>query len=176
MIAYTSHQFRQVCQLSTKSLMLVSREVYYILMQLDICYAKLSHTGTTRGQCRLRALPATQAIVTTTMNYVVKHTGVNNANLIILISSESRNGSITAPSCSDRSLTSAVICLLLIRRAKRAYCKSVLSSLDQRTCFRVVNTLLRPQGIILPQSSNTEAVCNVTTDGVAHVENKRLKN
>ncbi|KAI0214517.1 putative RNA-directed DNA polymerase from transposon BS [Lamellibrachia satsuma] len=48
----------------------------------------------------------------------------------------------------------------MIKRAKRAHYESVLSSLDQRTCFRVVNTLLKPPGIILPQSSNTETLCN----------------
>ena len=48
----------------------------------------------------------------------------------------------------------------MIKRAKRAQYESVLSSLDQRTCFRVVNTLLKPPGIIFPQSTNTEALCN----------------
>ena len=63
----------------------------------------------------------------------------------------------------------------MIKRAKRARYESVLSSLDQRTCFRVVNTLLKPPGIIISQSSNTETVCNETMDGVAHVEIKRFK-
>ena len=49
----------------------------------------------------------------------------------------------------------------MIKRAKRAHYESVLSSLNQRTCFRVVNTLLKPPGIILPQSSNTETLCNL---------------
>ena len=48
----------------------------------------------------------------------------------------------------------------MIKRAKRAHYESVLSSLDQRTCFRVVTTLLKPSGIILPHSSNTDALCN----------------
>ena len=48
----------------------------------------------------------------------------------------------------------------MIKRAKRAYYESVLSSLDQRTYVRVVTTLLKPPGIILPQSGNTEALCN----------------
>ena len=48
----------------------------------------------------------------------------------------------------------------MIKRAKRAHYESVLSSLDQRTCFCVVNTLLKSPGVILPQSSNSEAVCN----------------
>ena len=48
----------------------------------------------------------------------------------------------------------------MIKRAKRAHYESVLSSLDQRTCFRVVNTLLKPPGIIIPQSSNIETLCN----------------
>jgi len=48
----------------------------------------------------------------------------------------------------------------MIKRAKRGHYELVLSSLDQRTCFRVVNTLLKPLGIILPQSSNTETLGN----------------
>ena len=60
----------------------------------------------------------------------------------------------------------------MIKPAKRAHYES---SLHQRTCFRVVNSLLKPPGIILPQCNNTEAVCNETTDGVTHVEVKRLK-
>ena len=105
-IAYTSHQFRQ----ATKSLMRISREVYYNLKQLDICYAIPTHTGTTCGQCLLRASKPIQPIVTTTRNSVVKQTGINYASLIILTSSES-------PSCSDRSLTSAVTCVLLNTRS-----------------------------------------------------------
>ena len=48
----------------------------------------------------------------------------------------------------------------MIKRAKRAHYESVMSSLDQRTCFRVVTILLKPPGIIHPQSSNTKALCN----------------
>ena len=44
-----------------------------------------------------------------------KQTGVNNANLITLTSTESRNGSTTARSCSG--LTSAVTCVLLNTRS-----------------------------------------------------------
>ena len=124
-IAYTSHQLRQVCQLSTKSLMRVSREIYYNLKQLDICYGIPTHIGTTGGRCRLRAPKESSPIVTTTRNSVVKQTDVNNANLIILsssivTSSESHNGSATAPNCSDRSLTNAVTCVLL---STRSVCK-----------------------------------------------------
>jgi len=115
-IAYTSHQFRQLCQRSTKSFMRVSREVYYNLKQLDICYATPTHRLTTGGQCRLRAPKPIPPIVTTTRN-VVKQTGVNNANLVSLTSTESRNGSTTARSCSDRSLTSAVTYVLLNTRS-----------------------------------------------------------
>ena len=42
--------------------------------------------------------------------------GGNNANLIIVPSSESSNGSTTAPSFSVRSLTNAVTCVLLNTR------------------------------------------------------------
>ena len=112
-IAYTSHQLRQLCQRATKSLMRVSREVYYNLKQFDICYASPTHTETTGGQCRLRAPKPIQPIVTTTRSSVVKQSGVNNANLITLTFTESRNGSTTARSCSDRSRTNAVTCLLL---------------------------------------------------------------
>ena len=69
------------------------------------------------GQCHLRAPKPIQPIVTAARNSVVKQTGVNNANLIILTSSESRSGSTTAPSCSDRSLTSAVTCVLVNTRS-----------------------------------------------------------
>ena len=48
----------------------------------------------------------------------------------------------------------------IIKRAMRAHYEPVLSSLDQRTCLRVVTTLLKPPGIMLPQYSNTEALCN----------------
>ena len=48
----------------------------------------------------------------------------------------------------------------MIKRAKHAHYESVLSSLDMRTCFRVVITLLKPPGTILQESSNTEALCN----------------
>ena len=91
-IAYTSHQFRQLCQRSTTSLMRVSREVYYNLKQLDICYATPTHRLTTGGQCRLQAPKPIPPIVTTMRNAVVKQTGVNNANLISLTSTESRSG------------------------------------------------------------------------------------
>ena len=88
-IAYTSRQLRQVCQLSMKSLMRVSWEVYYNLKQLDICYATPTHRGISGCQCRLRAPKPIQPIVTTTRNSVVKQTGVNNANLITLTSTGS---------------------------------------------------------------------------------------
>ena len=116
-IMYTSHRLRQLCQRSTKSLMRVSSAVYYDLKQLGICYATPTHRGTTGGQCRLRAPEPIPPIVTTTRNSVIKQTGVNNSNLIILTSTESRNGSTTARSCSDRSLTSAVTCVLLNTRS-----------------------------------------------------------
>ena len=116
-IAYTSHQLRQLCQRSTKSLMRVSREVYYNLKQLDICYAMPTHILTNGGQCRLRAPEPIPPIVPTTRNAVVKQTGVNNANLISLTSIESRTGSTTERSCYDRSLTSAVTCVLLNTRS-----------------------------------------------------------
>ena len=48
----------------------------------------------------------------------------------------------------------------IITRAKRAHYESVLSSLDQRACFRVVNTLLKPPSTSRPQSSNTEKLCS----------------
>ena len=48
----------------------------------------------------------------------------------------------------------------MITRAKRAHYESVLSSLDQRTCFRVVNTLLKPPSTSRPQSSSTEKLCS----------------
>ena len=116
-IANTSHQLRQVYQLSLKSLMNVYNEVYCNLKQLDICYAIPTHRGTTGGHCRLRAPKSIQPIVTTTRNYVVKQTGVNNANLIIMTSSESRNGSTNASSCSGLYLTSAVTCVLFNTRS-----------------------------------------------------------
>ena len=116
-IAYTSHQLRQLCQRATKSLMRVSREVYCNLKQLDISYATPTHRGTTGGQCRLRTPEPIPSIVTTTRNYVAKQTGVNNANLVTLTFTESRNGSTTARSCSDRSRTSAVTCVLLNTRS-----------------------------------------------------------
>ena len=49
-------------------------------------------------------------------NSVVKQTGVNNTHLFILTSAEWRNGYTTARSCSDRSLTNAVMCVLLNTR------------------------------------------------------------
>ena len=116
-IAYISYQLRQVCQPSTKSLMCVSMKVYCNLKQLYICYAIPTHRGTTCGQCRLRAPKPIQPIVTTTRISVVKQIGVNNANLIIVTSPESRNVSTTAPSCSGRSLTSAVTCVLFNTRS-----------------------------------------------------------
>ena len=48
----------------------------------------------------------------------------------------------------------------MITRAKRAHYESVLSSLDKRTCFRLVNTLLKPPSTIRPQSSSTEKMCS----------------
>ena len=48
----------------------------------------------------------------------------------------------------------------MITRAKRDHYESVLSSLDQRTCFRVVNTLLKPLSTSRPQSSSTEKLCS----------------
>ena len=114
-IAYTSHQLHQVCQRSTKSLMRVSREVNYNLMQLNICYAIPTHRGTTGSECRLRAPkqfnPLWQRRGTLLLNKLVS--SYDN----ILTSSESRNGSTTAPSCSDRSLTSAMTCVLLNTRS-----------------------------------------------------------
>ena len=97
--------------------MRVSMEVYCNLKQLDISYATPTHRGTTGGQCRLRAPEPIPPIVTTTRNVVVKQTGVNNANLISLTFTESRNGSTTARSCSNRSRTSAVTCVLLNTRS-----------------------------------------------------------
>ena len=47
----------------------------------------------------------------------------------------------------------------MITQAKQAHYESVLSSLDQRTCFHVVNTLLKPPSTIQPQSS-TEKLCS----------------
>ena len=48
----------------------------------------------------------------------------------------------------------------MITRAKRAHYESMLSSLDQRTCFRVVNTLLKPPSTSRSQSSSTEKLCS----------------
>ena len=48
----------------------------------------------------------------------------------------------------------------MITRVKRAHYESVLSSLDQRTCFCVVNTLLKPPSTSRPQSSSTEKLCS----------------
>ena len=55
-IAYTSQQLRQVYQLSTKSLIRVSREVYYNVKQLDICYAIQTDRGTTKRGGRVGLL------------------------------------------------------------------------------------------------------------------------
>ena len=97
--------------------MSISRQVYYNLKQLGICFAISKHRETTGGQCHVRAPKSIPPIVTTTRNYVVKQTGVNNANLITLTSTESRNVSTTARSCSGRALASAVTCVLLNTRS-----------------------------------------------------------
>ena len=108
-IAYTSHQLRQLCRRATKSpLMRVSREVYCNLRQLDICYATPTHRGTTGGQCRLRTPEPIPYIVTTTRNFVVKQTGVDNANLITLTFTESRNGSTTTKQTNKGNLLTLV--------------------------------------------------------------------
>ena len=46
----------------------------------------------------------------------------------------------------------------MIKRAKRAW--SLRVSAHYESYFRVVTTLLKPLGIILPQSSDTDALCN----------------
>ena len=51
----------------------------------------------------------------------------------------------------------------MITRAKRAHYESVLSSLDQRTCFRVVNTLLKPPSTSRPQSSSNKLCSDFAT-------------
>ena len=86
----------------------VSREVYCNLKQLDICYATPTHRGTTGGQCRLRTPEPIPSIVTTTRNSVVKQTGVDNANLITLTFTESRNGSTTTKPTNKWNLLTLV--------------------------------------------------------------------
>ena len=88
--------------------MRVSREVYCNLKQLDICYATPTHRGTTGGQCRLRTPEPIPSIVTTTRNSVVKQTGVDNANLITLTFTESRNGSTTTKQTNKGNLLTLV--------------------------------------------------------------------
>ena len=88
--------------------MRVSREVYCNLKQLDICYATPTHRGTTGGQCRLRTPEPIPSIVTTTRNSVVKQTGVDNANLITLTFTESRNGSTTTKQTNKGNMLTLV--------------------------------------------------------------------
>ena len=61
----------------------------------------------------------------------------------------------------------------MIKRAKRAHYESVLSSLDQRTCFRVVNTLLNPPGII--HNPVTLKHCAMTSQPTLQRKHKELE-
>ncbi|KAK2174670.1 hypothetical protein NP493_781g00012 [Ridgeia piscesae] len=156
-IEYTSYQLRQLCQRSTKSLMRVSREVYYNLKQLDICYATPTHRGTT-GETTLNVNTVVGLYEHAVLSTIDLHAPLTlrmkacrrkepwyNDNIrkarALRRANEKRWRTTKLEVHRQIFVEHRTAANNKIKRAKRAHYESVLSSLDQPTCFRVVTTL-----------------------------------
>ena len=107
-ITYTSQQVRQLCQRSTKSLMRVTKAVYYDLKQLGISHATPTLTGTTGGLCQ-RATKSIPVVVT--MARISRPTELTHSNNTLHTGAPSSNNTLHtgAPSSNLNNLTH-IIC------------------------------------------------------------------